>query len=103
MQEFLKKNEKKPHRSFNFTFHCVYDVISLNNSKFGDYFDRICPSELNIKDTADRAKSDLYLDICLEIDSEGRLIAKLSDERGGFNFPIVNNLSICGSILATLS
>ena len=29
------------------------DVLSLNNSKFGDYVDRIYPIELKIKDTTD--------------------------------------------------
>jgi hypothetical protein len=29
------------------------DVLSLNNSRFGDFFDRIYPIELEIKDTKD--------------------------------------------------
>jgi hypothetical protein len=43
IQELLKKNEKKLARSFNFTFRYIDDVLSLNNSKFGDFVDRICP------------------------------------------------------------
>jgi uncharacterized protein YjcR len=31
----LKKNEKKLARSFNFTFHYIDDVLSLNNSRSG--------------------------------------------------------------------
>ena len=35
IQGFLKKNEKKPSRSFNFTFRYIDDVLSPNNSRFG--------------------------------------------------------------------
>ena len=45
IQVLLKKNEKKPARSFNFTFCYVDDVLSLNNSRFGDFVDRIYPIE----------------------------------------------------------
>jgi hypothetical protein len=46
---------------------CYLDhVLSLNNSKFGDFVDRICPIEL-IKDTTDRASSTSYIDLHLEI------------------------------------
>ena len=44
----LKKNEKKLARSFNFTFRYIDDVLSLNNSRFGDFVDRISPVELEI-------------------------------------------------------
>ena len=36
MQRFLKKNENKLCQSFNFRFCYIDDVISLNNSSFGD-------------------------------------------------------------------
>jgi hypothetical protein len=42
----LKKNEKKLARFFNITFRYIDDVISLNNSRFGDIGDRIYPIEL---------------------------------------------------------
>ena len=51
MQGLLKKNEKKLTRSFDFTFLCIDDVLSLHNSRFGDFVDRIYPIELEIKDT----------------------------------------------------
>ena len=41
IQGLLKKNKKKLARSFNFTFRYIDDVLSLNNSKFGDFVDRI--------------------------------------------------------------
>jgi hypothetical protein len=90
IQGLLKKKEKKLPRSFNFTFRYIYDVLSLNNSRFGDFVDRIYPIELEIKDTTYTNRSASYLDLHLKIDSEGRLRTKLYDKRDDFNFPIVN-------------
>ena len=47
----LKKNEKKLARSFNFMFRYIDDVLSLNNSKLGDFIHCIYPTELEIKDS----------------------------------------------------
>ena len=47
IQGFLKKNEKKLARSFNFTFRYIDNVLSLNSSRFGDFV------EIEIKDTTD--------------------------------------------------
>ena len=66
----LKKNEKKLIRSFYFTFRYINDVLSLNNSRFGDFVDLI---ELEIKDTTYIDRSAFYLHLHLEIDREGRL------------------------------
>jgi hypothetical protein len=49
MQGFLKKKENKLTRSFNFTFRYIYDVLSLNNPRFGDFRNRIYPIELEIQ------------------------------------------------------
>ena len=100
IQGLLKKNEKKLARSFNFTFHYIYDVLSLNNYRFGDFVDRIYPMEVEIKDTTDTYRSASYLDLHLEIDSEGRLKTKRYDKRDDFNFPIVNFPCICSNIPA---
>ena len=59
----------------------------LNNSKSGDYVERIYPIELEIKDTT--VKSASYLALHLKIDNEGRLKTKLYDKRDDFSFPIV--------------
>ena len=93
MQGLLKKSEKKLARSFNFTFRYIHvdDVLSLNNSRFGDFVDRIDPIELEIKDTTDTDKSASYLDLHIEFDSESRLRAKLYDKRDNFNFPFIVN------------
>jgi hypothetical protein len=55
-----------------------------------DFVDLIYPIEFEIKDTTDTDRSASYLDLQLEIDSEGRLRTKLYDKRDDFNFPIVN-------------
>jgi len=44
IQVLLMKNEKKLARSFNFTIRYRDDVLSLNNSKLGDFGDRIYPT-----------------------------------------------------------
>ena len=53
IQGLLKIIENKLARSFNFTLRYLDDVHSLNNSRFGDFIDRIYPIELEIKDTTD--------------------------------------------------
>jgi hypothetical protein len=54
IQGLLKKHEKKLVRSFIFTFRYIDDVLSLNNSRFGVFFDLIDHIELEIKDTTYR-------------------------------------------------
>jgi hypothetical protein len=73
-------------RSFDFTFRYIDDVLSLNHSRLGDFVDRIYPIELEIKDITDTDRSVSYLDLHLEIDSEGRLRKKLYDKRDDLNF-----------------
>ena len=38
-------------QGLHFTFHYIDDVLSLNNSRFGDFVDHIYPIELEVKDT----------------------------------------------------
>ena len=92
----LLKKQKKLTRSFNFTFRYIDDVLSLNNSKFGDFFDRIYPIELEIKDTTDTARSASYLSIHLEFHNKGRLRTKLYHKREDFS--IMNFPFICSNI-----
>ena len=37
IQSLLQRKDKKLAQSFGFTFRYIDDVLSLNNSKFGDY------------------------------------------------------------------
>jgi hypothetical protein len=100
IQRLHKKNENKLARSFNFTFRYIDEVLSLNNSRRGDFADRIYPIELEIKDITDTDTCASYIDLHLEIDSDGRLRTKHYDKREDFNFPIVIFLFICSYILA---
>jgi hypothetical protein len=95
IQGLLRKNQTKLVRCFNFMFRYIDDVLSLNNSRLGDFIDRIYPIGLEIKDTTDTDTSASYLDLHFEIDSEGRLRTKLDDKRDAFKFPIVNFPFIC--------
>ena len=53
----------------DFTYHCIYVFLSLNNAKFGEYVDRIYPIEPEIKHTTGPARSVSYIDVHLEIES----------------------------------
>lgn len=55
-----KQNEANP--VLYFTFHYIDDVISLNNSRFGDYLDHIYTIGLEIEYKTDTAISASYLD-----------------------------------------
>ena len=83
-----------------YRFYYIDDVLSLNNSRFSDFVDRIYPIELQIKYTTDTYRFASYLDLHLEIDSEGRLRTQLYDKRDYFNFSILNLPFICTNIPA---
>ena len=74
----------------------MYDFLSLNNYRLGEFVDRIYSIEFEITDTTDADRSASYL----EIDSEGLLRTKLYDKRDDFNLPIVNFAFICSNIPA---
>jgi hypothetical protein len=84
---------------------CIQGLPKINKNKlarhFCDFVDRRYLFEFEIKDTTDRARFVWYLDLHLEIDSEGRLRTKHYDKRDDFNFPIVNFPFICNNIPAT--
>jgi hypothetical protein len=44
-------------------FHYIDDIISINNSKLGDFGDRIYPIGFEIKDITDTAMHLSYLDL----------------------------------------
>ena len=96
----LKKNEDKLSEYFKFTFLNMDDVLSLNNSMLGDFVDRIYHIEFEVKDNKDTDRLASYLDIRLEIDSEGQLRTKLYYKIDDFNFSIVNFPFICRNIAA---
>ena len=82
------------HDIYSYEAGYIDDVPSLNNSRFGDFVDRIYPIELEIKDTTETDRPTSYLDLFLEIDSEGRLRTKLYDKRDDFDIASHCELSI---------
>jgi hypothetical protein len=56
------------------------DVFSLNNCKFHYFVDHIYPIEFEIKNTTYTDRSVAYLDIHLDIDSEGRKRTNMHDK-----------------------
>jgi hypothetical protein len=79
IQRLLKKDEKKLGGSFNVTFHYKADVLSLNIARLADFVGRIYSIELEITDYTSANRYVSYLDIHLEVYSEGRLRPKPYD------------------------
>jgi hypothetical protein len=98
VQKLLRDNNKKLVLSFNHTFRYIGDVLSINNHDFHSYVYLIYPDELEINDTIESDKSASYLDILLNIDSNGRLTTPLYDKRDDFDFAIVNFPFLCSNI-----
>jgi hypothetical protein len=98
VQKLLWDNNKQLTVSFNHTFRCIDDVLSINNHNCHNYIHLIYPDELEINDTTESDKSASYLDILLSIDSNGRLTTSLSDKRDDFEFAIVNFPFLCSNI-----
>ena len=73
-------------------------VIFALHHNFHNYVHLIYPEELDtcIKDTTESDRSASYLDILLNIDSNGRLITTLNDKRD--DFAIVNCPFLCSNI-----
>ena len=89
IQGLVQKGEKKLAQSFNFTFRYIDDVLSLNNNRFSDHLHLIYPSALEIKDTTDTDKSASYLDLFLEMTTDGMLNTKIYDKRDDLNAMIL--------------
>jgi hypothetical protein len=95
VQKLLRDDNKKLAVSFNHTFRYIDDVLSINNPNFHNYVPLIYPDELEIKDATESDIFVSYVDILLNIDSNGRLTTSLYDKRNDFDFAIVNFPVIC--------
>jgi hypothetical protein len=73
LQGLLNNKDRKIVKTFNSSFRYIDDVLSLNNSRFGDYLHCIYQNELEAKDNNDTQKYVSYLNLHIEIDKGGRL------------------------------
>jgi hypothetical protein len=94
IQGLPRKDKKKLAQFSNFMYRYIDDVISLNNSMLDNCVHRIYLIVFAIKDTTYTARSASYLELYLEIDTEGRLRMKPYY----CNYPIVNFPFICNNI-----
>ena len=95
VQKLLRDKDKKLAVSFNLTYRYIDDVLLINNH---NHVHLIYPDELEIKDTTESDSCASYLDILLNIDSDGRLTTTLYDKRDDFNFAIVNFPFLCSNV-----
>jgi hypothetical protein len=56
LQGVFKNKDRKLAQNSNSSFHYSDDVLSLNNTRFGDYLHHIYPNELEVKGTTDTQK-----------------------------------------------
>ena len=81
--------------------HTVVTPMGTNCAPLlADFVDRIYPIELEAKDATDTDRYVSYLDLHLDIDSEGWVRTKVYYKRDYFNFPIVNFPFTCSNIPA---
>jgi len=71
------------------TFRYIDDLISLNNTVFEEYLDKIYPPELSITKETHSDKEASYLDLLITV-NDGKFHTKLYDKRDDFSFEIVN-------------
>lgn len=90
LTSLVKSKQIHTARKFNLSFRYIDDLISFNNAKINEYLHLIYPSELEIKETSESLSSVSYLDLRIEVDTNGKLHTNLYDKRDDFNFPIVN-------------
>ena len=90
IQSLLSTGRKRLASQFNFTYRCINDVLSINNSDIEKYLGQMYPPVLEIKDTTESNTSASYLDLLLSIGRDGQLRTSLHDKRGDFHFHITN-------------
>ena len=87
--ETMEKAKNADVKLFNFTFCYTDDLISLNNTVFEKYLDKIYPTELSITKETKSDKEASYLDLLITI-KDAKFHTKLYDKRDDFNFRVVN-------------
>jgi hypothetical protein len=98
VRNLLRDNNKKLAVSFGHVFGCIDGVLSVDSRGFRSCVHLVYPDGLEIKDTTESDKSASYLDILLNIDSNGGLTASLCDGRDDFDFAVVDFPFLCGNV-----
>ena len=86
----IRSGHRELVRSFNLCFRYIDDLIVFNNKKFWEYVKFIYPSQLNVEKTNQSDNLASYLDSTFTVEKDGKLSAKLYDNRDDFDFHIVN-------------
>ena len=84
---FSRINGLPQSKSFEFTRRYLDDLISVNNPRFAKALEKICPSELLLKDTTLGNGKVAYFDHQIEI-RERQLVMPLYGDRDDFPFSI---------------
>ena len=93
----MKKSNKKLAKAFNLTSHYIDDLISINNPRFKQFLNDICPEELVVSETSESRNDVSYLDFLIDI-SNSDLVCSILDKRDTFNSDIVNYPDLPGNI-----
>jgi hypothetical protein len=101
LQKLVKDKKIIEARAFNFTYRYIGDVLSINNSRFAEFFPLIYPPELEVKETTDTVSSASLLNLYLEYDDSDQIRTKIYDKRDDFNFKIINFPNMCSNIPAS--
>ena len=88
IQTLLSTGRNQLASRFNFTSQYIDDVLSINNTEFKNYPDRMYPVELEIKDAPESNTSAPYLDLLLSIRRDGQLHTSIYDIRDVLNFHV---------------
>ena len=87
VQKLLRDKNQKACRVLQ-PYRYIDDVLSINNHNFHNYVHLIYPNELEINDTTESDRCASYLDILLNIDSNGRLTTTLYDKCDDFDLQL---------------
>ena len=86
LDNMIRRGHRRPARSFNLCCRYTDHLIVFDNKKFLDYI-----SKRYIPIPADKSDHlENYPDLTFIIDSGGKLLVRLYDERNDFDFHIVN-------------
>ena len=91
LDNMIRSDHRRLSRSYNLCYRYTDDLIVFNTKKFLDYLKEIYPSQLTVEKANKSDHLADYLDLTIMIDSGGKLLTRLYDnKRDDFDFHIVN-------------